>query len=448
MLLRMYLRWAERRGFEVEMKEASRGRGGGAQVGDLHRPRRERLRPVRRRARRPPAGPDLAVRRPVAPPHQLRPGRRRAAGRRRGRGRASTRRTCGSTPTAPRAPAASTSTRPTRRCGSPTCPTGIVVQCQNERSQTQNKATAMRLLRARLLELEERKRAEELAAERGEQKDVAWGSQIRSYVLHPSTRVKDHRTGHEVGDAAARARRRPRRVRPRVPAEGHGGGGSALTMATSAPSQSGSPRASIRSRRSRRPPARPRAELGAPCDLCARVRRRPAPRPRQVDPARRGPRAARAAQPDRLRRRRRGRRAAARSRRARARSSGRRRCRARGSRPITSRSSRPTRASRSTGLPDPDGARRRRARCSPTPTPSRRGAAAVAERGAARDAGARRPRERRGGRARASLFRDGEVLAGGAVACSARRRAGAPVRLAGRGPGRARDDDHRGATAT
>ena len=80
-------------------------------------------------------------------------------------------------------------------------PTGIVVQCQNERSQAQNKATAMRLLRARLLELEERKRAEELAAERGEQKDVDWGSQIRSYVLHPSQRVKDHRTGHEVGDA-------------------------------------------------------------------------------------------------------------------------------------------------------------------------------------------------------------------------------------------------------
>ena len=80
-------------------------------------------------------------------------------------------------------------------------PTGIVVQCQNERSQAQNKATAMRLLRARLLELEERKRAEEVAAERGEQKDVGWGSQIRSYVLHPSQRVKDHRTGHEVGNA-------------------------------------------------------------------------------------------------------------------------------------------------------------------------------------------------------------------------------------------------------
>jgi peptide chain release factor 2 len=80
-------------------------------------------------------------------------------------------------------------------------PTGIVVQCQNERSQTQNKATAMRFLRAKLLELEERKRAEELAAERGEKQDVGWGSQIRSYTLHPSQRVKDHRTGYEVGNA-------------------------------------------------------------------------------------------------------------------------------------------------------------------------------------------------------------------------------------------------------
>ncbi|MDX6638377.1 MAG: peptide chain release factor 2 [Solirubrobacterales bacterium] len=80
-------------------------------------------------------------------------------------------------------------------------PTGIVVQCQNERSQTQNKATAMKLLRAKLLAEEERKRAEELAAERGEQKAVEWGSQIRSYTLHPSQRVKDHRTGFEMGDA-------------------------------------------------------------------------------------------------------------------------------------------------------------------------------------------------------------------------------------------------------
>jgi len=79
-------------------------------------------------------------------------------------------------------------------------PTGVVVQCQNERSQAQNKAVALQLLRSKLIELEERKRAEELARARGEVKDVAWGSQIRSYVMHPYTMVKDHRTEHEVGD--------------------------------------------------------------------------------------------------------------------------------------------------------------------------------------------------------------------------------------------------------
>lgn len=80
-------------------------------------------------------------------------------------------------------------------------PSGIVVQCQNERSQTQNKAVAMQMLRSKLIELEERKRAEEVSKERGEVKDVAWGSQIRSYVLQPYTMVKDHRTEFEVGDA-------------------------------------------------------------------------------------------------------------------------------------------------------------------------------------------------------------------------------------------------------
>jgi peptide chain release factor 2 len=79
-------------------------------------------------------------------------------------------------------------------------PTNTVVQCQNERSQLQNRAVAMQLLKSKLIELEERKRSEELAKARGEVKDVAWGSQIRSYVLHPYTMVKDHRTEFEVGD--------------------------------------------------------------------------------------------------------------------------------------------------------------------------------------------------------------------------------------------------------
>ncbi len=80
-------------------------------------------------------------------------------------------------------------------------PTGIVVQCQNERSQSSNKAEAMTMLRSKLLELEERRRREEISRERGEAQDVNFGSQIRSYVLHPYTMVKDHRTDHEVGDA-------------------------------------------------------------------------------------------------------------------------------------------------------------------------------------------------------------------------------------------------------
>jgi peptide chain release factor 2 len=81
-------------------------------------------------------------------------------------------------------------------------PTGIVVQCQNERSQSSNKAEAMTMLRSKLLELEERRRREEIAKEKGEAQDVNFGSQIRSYVLHPYSMVKDHRTGFEVGDVA------------------------------------------------------------------------------------------------------------------------------------------------------------------------------------------------------------------------------------------------------
>jgi peptide chain release factor 2 len=80
-------------------------------------------------------------------------------------------------------------------------PTGIVVQCQNERSQISNKATALRLLKARLAELAEEEREAELARERGGKVDVGFGSQIRSYVLHPYQLVKDHRTDFEMGNA-------------------------------------------------------------------------------------------------------------------------------------------------------------------------------------------------------------------------------------------------------
>jgi peptide chain release factor 2 len=82
-------------------------------------------------------------------------------------------------------------------------PTGIVVACQSERSQHKNRATAMKQLKARLYELEVGKKEEEASALTGEKKEIGWGSQIRSYVLHPYRMVKDHRTGHEVGNADA-----------------------------------------------------------------------------------------------------------------------------------------------------------------------------------------------------------------------------------------------------
>ncbi len=200
MLLRMYLRWAERRGFEVEMAEASEGEEAGLKSATViargenayglfsaergvHR--LVRISPFDAQKRRHTAFAEVDV----APltdegvdveldDEDLRVDTYRASGA----GGQHVNKT-------------DSAVRITH------VPTGIVVQCQNERSQAQNKATAMKLLRARLLELEERKRAEELAAERGERADVGWGSQIRSYTLHPSQRVKDHRTGHEVGDA-------------------------------------------------------------------------------------------------------------------------------------------------------------------------------------------------------------------------------------------------------
>ncbi len=82
-------------------------------------------------------------------------------------------------------------------------PTGIVVQCQNERSQHANRLGAMKLLQAKLFELKRREQEEQLAEIRGEQMDIAWGSQIRSYTFHPYSLVKDHRTNVEIGNVQA-----------------------------------------------------------------------------------------------------------------------------------------------------------------------------------------------------------------------------------------------------
>ena len=82
-------------------------------------------------------------------------------------------------------------------------PTGIVTACQNERSQVQNRAMAMRMLRSKLIEIKEREHLEQISDIKGDQKAIEWGSQIRSYVFMPYTLVKDHRTGHEMGNIQA-----------------------------------------------------------------------------------------------------------------------------------------------------------------------------------------------------------------------------------------------------
>lgn len=82
-------------------------------------------------------------------------------------------------------------------------PTGIVVQCQSERSQISNRASAEKILKAKLLDLRRQEQEKELANLRGDQQEIAWGSQIRSYVFHPYTMVKDHRTKHETGNVQA-----------------------------------------------------------------------------------------------------------------------------------------------------------------------------------------------------------------------------------------------------
>ncbi len=200
MLLRMYLRFAERRGWKARADRPAGRRGGGDQERDA--PRRRATTPTgtsrARWACTASCGSRPSTRRSAATPRSPRCTSPRRSTRT-SRSRSPTR-TSASTPTARAAPAASTSTSPTRRCGSRTCRPGIVVTCQNERSQGRNREMAMQVLRARLYQkaLDERRAEEEKRA--GEKKSIEWGSQIRSYVLHPYRMVKDHRTGFETGD--------------------------------------------------------------------------------------------------------------------------------------------------------------------------------------------------------------------------------------------------------
>src|ERR687893_1839001 len=200
MLLRMEMRWAERRGMKVELKEASPGEEAGVKSATfiahgenayglfsaekgVHR--LVRISPFDAQSRRHTAFAGVEVAPLVEDavdveidPEDLQIDTYRASGA----GGQHVNKT-------------DSAVRITHR------PSGIVVQCQNERSQSSNRDTAMRMLRAKLIELEERRRQEEIAKEKGEAQDVAWGSQIRSYVLHPYTMVKDHRTNVEAGNA-------------------------------------------------------------------------------------------------------------------------------------------------------------------------------------------------------------------------------------------------------
>ena len=97
-------------------------------------------------------------------------------------------------------------------------PTGVVVSCQNQRSQLQNRAKAMEILAARLAQLHREEQKAELERLSGEKREVAFGSQIRTYTLHPYQLVKDERTRHETGQRAGGARRRSRRVHRGLPA--------------------------------------------------------------------------------------------------------------------------------------------------------------------------------------------------------------------------------------
>ena len=202
MLLRLYLRWAERKGYKVEMVDSVPGEGGGvksatftvegpyaygylrAEAG-IHR--LVRISPFDANARRHTSFASVFVYPDIDEsvevdirPEDLRVDTYRSGGA----GGQHVNKT-------------DSAVRLTH------LPTGVVVACQNERSQHRNKALAMKILRAKLYELEMEKQKEKMEDLHKSKKEIAWGSQIRSYVLHPYRMVKDHRTGVEVGNTDA-----------------------------------------------------------------------------------------------------------------------------------------------------------------------------------------------------------------------------------------------------
>ena len=201
MLLRMYMRWAERRKFDVEVIEETAGEEAGIKSATLvvkgHNAygwlkteagvhRLVRISPFDSNARRHTSFASVWVYPVVDDRIEIDINES----------------DCASTPIAPRAPAASTSTRPKSAVRITHMPTGIVVACQTERSQHQNRATAWNMLRARLYEMRAGEARGGGAADAATKTDIGWGHQIRSYVLQPYQMVKDLRTGDISGTPA------------------------------------------------------------------------------------------------------------------------------------------------------------------------------------------------------------------------------------------------------
>jgi peptide chain release factor 2 len=202
MLLRMYVRWAERRGFRTEMLDTSPGEEAGIKSamlevkGEYAYGYLRAEHGVHRLVRLSPFDSDHARHTSFAMVEVL-PEPEQAAEVKINQDELKVETFRSSGPGGQNMQKTSSAVRMTH------LPSGLVVSCQSERSQYQNKEIALRVLQARLLEQERIKRADERAKLKGEHQAAAWGNQIRSYVLHPYRMVKDHRTGLETGDATS-----------------------------------------------------------------------------------------------------------------------------------------------------------------------------------------------------------------------------------------------------